>query len=344
MYKTAEDIIALEDEKEFLDRSTHRFTFNWLANRVITRQHNDKDSIIIIIGDRGEGKSNWGLKLINAYIKLRIIEEKAIGKKYTWSWRDNFPLTRTSALDMGRNLFKSFICHDEGGDQFYTAETLKRAQRELVKFMNKDRAKLNMKLIIWPDPFTLDAKVINMGNLMVICPYRYRRICAWAFLYRKTGTVLSYDRFGILKIRKKLESPTKAPKFTQTPGISTMNIKYQNKVLAVSYPKNIFKFLKTIPSFAMVHRYSAVNKRFEDAYKKNVKDKQLEDQDADNYVPKVVHDGLNRKYGILLRNLVAKSEMSYAQLERLHIDPKDGVHLRSVPAMKRHINEIEATL
>ncbi len=63
-----------------------RFTFNWLSQKIIDRQSHGKDTIIIIIGDRRAGKSNWGLKLIRAYIKLR----KKMDDDFKWSWRENF--------------------------------------------------------------------------------------------------------------------------------------------------------------------------------------------------------------------------------------------------------------
>lgn len=322
-----------------------RFTFEWLAKKIIERQHYQKDTIIIVIGDRGAGKSNWGLKLLRPYIKLRKKEEAARpgNHKFKWSWKDNFPLSRTHALKMGSVLVRSFVCHDEGGDQFYTQEGIKKAQRDLVKFMNKDRSKLNLKIIIWPDPFTLDPKVINMAHLLIIVPYRYRDVCSFAFIYGRNPNPLTYDKFGIIKIRKRLEAPTKSSVYMQMPTMdATVKIRHGNKSIDIPYPKNLFKFLRTIPTFMKSHRYGPVDKRFENAYINNVKDKVFDNEDDDKYIPYATYNKLKEQYEVLLYNLYTRNDMSYAQLERLHISPIDGQHVRSIPGIKRSINSIKA--
>jgi hypothetical protein len=316
-----------------------RFTFEWLAGKIIERQQYFKDTIIIIIGDRGAGKSNWGLKLIRAYIKLRRVGDP----KFKWSWKNNFPLTRTQARKMGSILVKSFVCHDEGGDQFYTQEGIKRAQRDLVKFMNKDRSKLNLKIIIWPDPYTLDPKVINMAHLLVMVPYRYRNVCSFAFIYGRNPNPLTYDKFGIMKIRKRLDSPTKTSVYMQQPTMdATVKIRHNNRDMEIPYPKQLFKFLRTVPTFMKSHRYGPVDKRFEQAYINNVKDKVFDNEDEDRYVPIMTYNKLREQYEILLYNLYVRNDMSYAQLERLHISPLDGQHVRSIPGIKRSINSVKA--
>jgi len=319
-----------------------RFTFEWLAEKVIERQKYGKDTIIIIIGDRRAGKSTWGLKLTRAYIKARKKVEQAKGKDFTWSWEKNFPLTRTQAIKDATANFMSFNFYDEGGDQFYTQETMKRAQRELVKFFNKSGSRLNLTVICWPDIFTLDPKIINMAQLLVIVPYRYRNVCSWAFICGKSANPLSYDRFGIIKIRKKLESPTKGSYWQNSSMDRVFRIKHHNETIEVPYPGQLFKFLRTIPSFQKSHRFGPVDKRFEDTYIKHVKDKQLTSRDEDNYVPIVVYHKLKTQYETLLYNLFVKQDMSYAQLERLHISPVDGVHLRAIEGIKRSISSIKA--
>lgn len=325
----------MERERERMQR----FTFNWLAQKIIERQNHNKDTIIIIIGDRRAGKSNWGLKLIRAYIKLR----KAMDKTFTWSWKENFPLSRSESRRSASKLYRSFIFHDEGGDKFYNQETLKRAQRELIKFMAKSGSRLHLTIVCWPDPFTLDPRVINMAHLLVMVPYRYREVCSFAFIYGRNPNPLTYDKFGIIKIRKKLESPSKSNLATQLPAMDDkMDVKYKNATISIPYPRQLFKFLKSMPTFIKSHRFSPVEKRFEDTYKKNVKDKELGDEDDDNYTPKMVYERLRDQYGTLLYNLVKRADMSYAQLERLHISPVDGVHLKSIPGMKKLIESIEA--
>lgn len=167
-------------------------------------------------------------------------------------------------------------------------------------------------------------------------------MCSWAFIYRKTGTVLSYDRFGIQRIRKKLESPTKTPVYAQTAGMQLMNIVHNKEKIQVPYPRNTFKFLRSIPSFAKSHRYGPVDERFYAAYERNVKNPQMEKKDEDHYVPIVVYNKMKTQYETLLYNLYVKADMSYAQIERLHISPVDGQHLRALPGIKKSINSIKA--
>ena len=318
-----------------------RFTFEWLAQGILDRQEYDKDFIVLILGERGAGKSNWGLKLIRAYIRLRRKQDPM----FKWSWRNNFPLSRTQAKKMGEKLSKSFIFHDEGGDQFYSQETLKKVQRDLVKFMNKDRWKLNLKIIIWPDPFTLEPKIMNMANLLVMVPYRYKNICSFAFIYGRSGLTITYDKFGIFRARKKAESPTKSSSRLLIPTLDgTMKIRYGNKTEEIHYPSSTFKFLKSMPTFLKMHRFGRVDRRFEDAYKKNVKAKNKDHEEEDRYVPIVVYNRLRDQYQTLLYNLYSKNDMSYAQLERLHISPMDGQHIKSVEGIKRAINSIKAMI
>jgi len=335
-----DEILAEENITRSQIGKGKRFTFEWLAGKIIERQKHGKDCIIIIIGDRRTGKSNWGLKLIRAYIKLRRQEDPA----FKWSWADNFPLTRTAAMRKASELPpRSFIFLDEGGDQFYTQETMKRAQRELIKFMNKSGSRLHLTIIIWPDPFTLDQKIISMAQFLVIVAYRYQEVCSFAFIYGKSGNPLTYDAFGIMRIRRRLESPTKTRTRSQLPTMDgRIRVIHKKKELVIPYPRNLFKFLRSIPSFVKSHRYGPVDARFEKAYINNVKDKLLENRDDDNYVNIVVHNKLKNQYETLLYNLYVRNDMSYAQIERLHISPVDGQHLKSLSSIRSSINTIKA--
>lgn len=332
--------LLLDHDRKNRDRAkTQRFTFNWLAQKVIDRQNHTKDTIIIIIGDRRAGKSNWGLKLVRAYIRLR----KKMDPTFKWSWKDNFPLTRAQSKKMASTLYRSFIFHDEGGDQFFNQETLKRAQRELIKFMNKSGSRLHLTIVCWPDPYTLDPRVINMANILVIVPYRYREICSFAFIYGRNPNPLTYDKFGIIKIRKKLDSPSKTNINVQLPAMEgKLKVVHGSTEMEIPYPRNLFRFLKSMPTFMKSHRFGKVDKRFEDAYKKNVKEKELKDEEDDNVIPKYMHDKLKEQYGTLLFNLVKRADMSYAQLERLHISPVDGTHTKSILGIKALINSVES--
>ena len=338
------DILRLADRKKGDDRK-QRFTFEWLAAKVIRRQKAGKDSIIIISGERRGGKSNWMLKFVRAYIKLKRLDNPS----FKWSWDRNFVKSRKEAMDASRNLERSFICYDEGGDEFFSTETLNRAARQLVKFMNKDGSKLNLKIIIWPDIFTLDQKVTNMAHLLVLIPYRYCDIdtgygCAWAFINGRNPNPLTYDKFGIQKIKKKLEAPTKMGSALQLASMDgVFTVIHDGKKLKIPYPKYLFRFLRSLPTFMLMHRFLAVDKRFEDMYIRKVKEPALKrDDDADRYVTIGEYKVLKMKDAALLYNLKHKMDMSWAQLERLHISPVDGTQLRSIESIKRIIRFMEA--
>lgn len=338
-------VSELIHEKVMSTRTTlqkQRFTFAWLAERVIRRQKYGKDTIIIITGPRRAGKSNWGLKLVRAYIKARRKIEKDAGRSFRWAWDKNFPLTREQAVKQASNLVESFQFFDEAGDQFYTQETMKRAQRKLIKFMNKSGERRNLTLVVWPDLFTLDPKIINMAQLLVIVPYRFRDICSFGFIYGQVANPLTYDKFGIIKLRKKLEAPTKSSFYTKVGSLDgKMQIAHNNEQIIVKYPDKLFKFLRSIPSFQKSHRFRPVDKRFEQAYIKNVKSKQLTARDTDRYVPRNTYNKLKNRYETVLFNLYTRGDMSYAQLHRLHISPISGKHLRGLSGIKSSISSIK---
>lgn len=316
-----------------------RFSFKWLARRIIARQDLSKDCIMLVTGDRRQGKSNWSLKLIRAYIR----ERKKRDPGFTWSWKKNFPLSRTAAIKAAATLpDRSFIVYDEGGDQFYRQETNKKAQRDLIKFMYKSGIKRHLTIIVWPDPYTLDPKLLNMAQLLVIVPYRAGNVCSFAFIYGRSNNPLNYDKFGIERIRKKFMT-TKGNVRAMLPSMDgILKIYENNKQIEVIYPKALFKFLRTIPTFLKSHRFNRVDKRFEDAYISNVKSKLLETRRDDDYINIVQYERLKDQYEILIYNLYKKDDKSYAQLERLHISPKDGTHLKSITAIRAMVNSVEA--
>ena len=322
-------------------RKESRFGFRWLAQEIIKRQIYEKDMIIIVTGDRRMGKSTWALKLIRQYILLR----RKAKNGFTWSWKTNFPISRTAAQTLASVIEMSFVFYDEGGDQFYRQETTKKAQRDLIKFMNKCGVKKNLTIINWPDVFTLDAKILNMAQLLVIVPYRAENICAWAFLYGRSNNPLNYDKFGIEKIRKKLLSPTKGHAKIHIPsmGGKTTVIK-DGKEVEVLYPKELFKFLRAIPTFMKSHKFGPLEKEFEAKYIKKVKEPQLMAHGDDDYVNIVQYHKLELQYNTLLHNLYTRDDKSYAQIERLHISPNDGTHLKSTTAIKKAIDSVRGTL
>lgn len=330
------------ETEEKIKAIKHRFTFEWLGEQILKRQKYKKDMIIIIIGDRGSGKSNYALKIVRAYIKLR----KKQDPNFKWSWKENFPLTRSSAEKMMEKLPKrSFIDYDEGGDQFYSQEGVNRVQRELVKIITKGRFKLHLTIITWPDPFTLDPRIINMASLLVLIGYRYRDVCGFAFLFGRSTNPFTYDKFGILKIRKLLESTSRTWNPLGIPSMDgLMKVRHKNKIIEIPYPKRMFKFFRSLPSFLAFHRFGAVDKRMEEAYIKNVKNRQMEAKEEDRFVPVMVHNQLKKQYATLLYNLTTKGGMTYAQIERLHISPTDGAHLKSLPGIKAAIDSIKGML
>ena len=350
------DAIAtlLLEENELKQSDKDSFSFSWLAQQVLRRQAVRKDCIIIISGDRRQGKSNWGLKLIRAYIRLR----RAQDPNFTWSWKKNFPLSRTSAMKMAETLpQKNFIFYDEGGDQFYRQETNKRSQRELVKFLNKSGMKMHLTIIVWPDVYTLDPKIVNMAQLLVIVPYRAEAmipcrsgsattykpesICSFAFVYGRSNNPFNYDKFGIEKIRKKLTGP-KAGVRSMLPTMNgEMTVDHEGERVKIRYPLELFKFLRSMPTFCMMHKFQPVNKRFEDVYIKNVKDLQLKANREDDYISQAEYERLRVQYRTLLYNLYTRDDKSLAQLERLHIDTK-GNHVRSVSGIKHDIDSMKA--
>ena len=106
---------------------------------------------------------------------------------------------------------------------------------------------------------------------------------------------------------------------------------------------------KTLPhhqnqsrSSARSHRFGPVDVRFEAGYIKNVKDKLLDNRDDDSFINIVVHEKVKNQYSTLLYNLYVRNDMSYAQLERLHISPIDGQHVRSIAGIKNSINSVKA--
>jgi len=328
----------LLNPKRIPRESNRHFTFMWLASQILLRQAIGKDTIIIITGDRRQGKSNWGLKLTRAYIRLRRKQDK----NFSWSWAKNFPISRARAEQNASVMARmGFIFYDEGGDQFYRQETNKKGQRDLIKFMNKSGERGHMTIICWPDPYTLDPKLLNMAHLLVIVPYRAGYICSFAFIYGRSNNPLNYDKFGIEKIRKRFMTSKTSVKAQIPTMAGKMKVMQDGKEVEITYPAELFKFLRSIPTFLYNHKFNAVDKKFEEMYIKKVKAPQLMSHKEDDYVTQAEFDRLQMQYRTLLYNLYQKDDKSYAQLERLHID-STGNHIRNIQAIKRDIDSIRA--
>lgn len=305
-----------------VDPNKQRFSIKWLASLIIHRQEMGKDTIIIIIGDRRNGKSNWMLRLIQAFIKLK----KEIDPNFKWAWKDNFPLTRADAATKPDIIPDgSFCVYDEAADIAYRADTLSILNKNLIKFMNKSGKKCLLTVLVLPDLYQLDTKILNMAHMMVVVPYRFEKICSFAFLFGKSYNPLVTDKFGLERI-KRLFASKKTPASVHFAAMEgKMKIKENNKFVNVPYPRQLFRFFMRLPNFVHYHRFNAVNKRFEEAYIKNVKDKQLMAHEfADQYIKKVVHNRLKKRYETLLYNLHEKGEMTYTQIANYHRDENDN--------------------
>lgn len=320
------------------EESREIWSISWLVDKIIQRLDFDKDCIIIIIGDRGTGKSNYELKLINTFIKKR----RGIDPNFDWSWEKNFPLTRTQAMKYVEDLQqKSFICYDEGGDIVYSADAITKLTKQLVKFMLKSRNKNLLTIITLPDIFLLNKAILNMAHLLIAVPYRYKDICSWAFIYGRAPNPFVQDKFG-LEVIKRAFASKKTPTAFRMPNLSgNFKVKRDNELVEVRYPRELFIFLKSLPNYLHSHTFTKAPTKFEAAYIKNVKSKQLKAQEEDHQVVDLrKYNDLMLKYGTLLYNLNTLAKVNYSRIERLHITPL-GKRLTSGTTIKKIIENTE---
>jgi hypothetical protein len=304
------------DEKPVEEpKEKFKFSFEWLASRIIDRQRQGKDTIIVVVGDRRNGKTNWVLKLLRAYIKLR----KKENPDFKWSWKDNFPLTRAEASSKADAVEdRSFICYDEGADVMYRADTLSTLNKNLIKFMNKSGKKTLLTMIVLPDIYQLDPKILNMAHFMVAVPYRYARICAFAFIYGRNPNPFITDKFGLERLKRLFNSKKMGLAALTTGMDGRKKVMSEKKWIEIPFPRQLFKFLMSIPTFMYMHRFTQVEQNFEKAYIKNVKDKQLMAHESqDSYINMEQYKKLRKKYMILLLNL-SKEGYSARQIAILH--------------------------
>ena len=264
-----------------LSSGNERFSFRWLAQKITRRQERGKDTIICVVGERRNGKSNWTLNLIRQYIKIKKNENAG----FEWSWNTNFPLTTSKAIESLRNVQKgSFVVNDEGGDVAYRGDTQTARQKKLIKFLLKSGQKELLTIIVLPDVFLLDTKILNMCHLLVAVPYRYEDICAFAFLFGRSTNPFIGDKFGIERIKRIFQS-RKVPQKLQIPVMtSKIRVQHEGKQIYIPYPKPLFTFLKNIPTFLTMHSFRPVERRFEEAYIRNVKMKQLNIREDDEFI------------------------------------------------------------
>lgn len=330
-------LISMEEGQK--RKIEERFSFKWLAQCIIKRQKQDKDTIMIVTGERRNGKSNWALKLVQQYISQR----KKEAPDFKWNWNDNFPKTRQEALDNIESIpDNSFVVYDEAGDIMYSADTLNALNKKLVKFMAKSGKKGLLTIIVLPDIFMLDKKILNMALFLIAVPYRYKKVCSFAFMYGRNPNPLTQDKFGLQRIKRMFESKKGVPLTSRMPTMTgKMSVVIDNKMEEIPYPKSLFTFLRSLPTFIHWHRFGKVSQRFEDAYKKNVKDKQLSMQDEFNFISYAEYNVIRTRYDTLLYNLNRKQELSYAQLERLHRNFR-GIRLMNATTIRKRIEDYEA--
>lgn len=335
----AHEILATEEKEDML-KPQDNFSFKWMAEQVIKRQKYKKDTIIVVVGERRNGKSNWTLKLIRAFIKLKKEEDK----NFKWSWEMNYPITRTQAVNNVEKIQEgSFNVYDEGGDIAYRGDTMTLMNKKLIKFMMKSGKKCLLTVIVLPDIFVLDPKILNMAIFMIVVPYRYKDVCSFAFIYGRNPNPLVRDKFGLERVKRMFQS-RKAPRALLRPTMTrTKKIRNKKEEIKIPYPYELFKFLRSLPTFLHMHSFRKVDNIFEDQYIRNVKDNQLlAHEKEDKYIPQIRYDKLNSKYKTLLHNLYTKDDKKWSELERLHID-KFGNCLARADAIKRAVNSMEYT-
>jgi hypothetical protein len=315
------------------------FSFNNLAGHIVKRQRVDKDTIIAVCGDRGQGKSNWMLKIITAYIKLRRMDEP----DFKWSWKKNFALTPSEAPKKAAELpSMSFEVMDEGGDIAYRGDANTIKTKNLVKFFNKSREKLHLTIWVIPDIFQINPKILNMCIMLVIVPYRYEDTCASAFYYGRSPNALTQDKFGLQRIKKYLESRKASPAINNGALDGIAKIERGGKKVDIPYPKHLFRFYKSLPGFKYSHWFGAADKSFEDRYKRHVKSKQLMAHDIEEkYVRRIFYEQNKKRYDTVLFNLHEKQGLSYQQIANLHLDENNQV-LTSRDNIARRIGGVRA--
>ena len=330
--------LLMEDVKTTMEKvESKRVSFALLAGLVMRRQKIGKDSIVVISGTRRNGKSNWSLGLIKEYIAKR----KAESPDFTWSWEDNFAKTRSEAMEKIMKLpARSFIVYDEGGDTMLSSDAVTRWQIELVKFLLKCGIKELLVIIVIPDIHLLSKRILNMAILLILVPYRYEYICSFAFIYGRNPNDWVTDKFNIERVKMIFRS-RKTPKSAHIPALDgRIYIIRGGKKTEVPYPKGMFKFYMSIPNFLHIHRFMAVNKRFENQYLKHVKSKLLERGETEEFVNISDFRRLQHRYGMLLYNLNTRQGLNIAQIERLHQDNMTGKLLSRRETIKLAINFI----
>jgi len=326
----------LKREREEYNQEKDKLSFKYLAKKILERQEYGKDAIIIVIGERRVGKSNWMLKLIKAYIEAR----KEQDKNFKWSWNENFAMTTSMALEKYENLpEKSFLVCDEAVDVADKSSAITRYQRQLKKLMAKIGQKRLLSIFIIPEVWWLTTSIMNMGTILVAIAHRFQFYWSYAFYYAKIGNLFVKDKFMLDYIEKLFKE--KKSLLRRETIFKEREVKVGDKTIIERYPAGLFRDLRRIPTFVAMHRFGRADKLFEARYIKNVKLKQMKNIEEEyDFVPRIKYTQLLWKYNTLLYNLRVKLGLSYKQLENLHID-KDGNLLAGVSKIQTTLKRLD---
>ena len=309
-----------------------------IANLAIRRELHDWDTIIVIIGQRGAGKSNLGLKIVKSWLEIK--REEGMIDSINWKkyWKENFALSTLDAIEKYRKLEdRSFLFIDEGADVAYSSDAMTILVRNLIKLLAKIREKKIFTIICLPFLDMLTKRVLQMTHLLIVVPYRFKNLWSYAFVYaRNPNPLIGGDGFGFDKAKKILERG-----LTLDYTMSERWVIYKGQRIREIYPRMLFRKLAGLPSFKLMFRYRPVKKELEEAYKKYVKSKVMNQEFHTDLVSRLKFEKLEYMYNTVLYNLYTKDGKSLKQLERLHID-KFGNVLLSAGSIKKRLERIEA--
>ena len=327
----------LKQETDVFTERADSMSFKFIAKQIIERQKFGKDTILIVIGERRAGKSNWMLKLIKAYIILRREEDP----DFKWSWKENFAMTTSKALEKYENLpERSFLVCDEAVDIVDRGSAVTRYQKQLKKLMAKIGQKKILSIFVIPEIFWLTTSILNMSTMLVAIAHRYQFRWSYAFYYSKINNVFVKDKFMLNHIEKMFKSQKGLLKRESKYAERTVKLKHETVV--EKYPIGLFGDLKRIPTFVAMHRFGFADRYFEERYIKNVKMLQMKNVEEEyDFVPRLKYSKLLWNYNTLLYNLRMKAGMNFKEMENLHID-KDGNLLTGAGKISTTISRLDA--
>ena len=331
---------------------SEKISFKLIAKDIIQRQRDDKDTIVYISGDRRNGKTTWGLKLLLAFIE----EKKRLDPSYSWDWVNNFADNTDDATKKYRKIGQgSFIFIDEGDEVLSTGDANTSYQKRLIKVMNKVGERNLLCIINHPNFFGLKKEVRNMATLAVLIPYRYKKVCSFAIVYGRNQNPINDDKFAMELKKKSYKRSKVSKKLFNSELDGMMKVWYQGedreqlkefgavimdeRYIKIPYPKTMFNDLANMPTFLFMMRYTKVNQRFYEEYKIKVKKRIIEqDSSVSRKVSRAEYDKIYLRLRTLLANLYLIDEKKPRNLEKYFID-YEGTRLLSAPSIQRIIEE-----